>query len=237
MYPWVRNNNNKKWKKTQCFGTRQRSWLHINMSVLNATEFCYVNFTSMFSLERERTQGATIVLIIKGMHLCAQIGMDNLRKELQNTGAEGRDLIFTEYPWYRLNFYHVRVITPLLKRTALKRAFNCSHEWINDLPSGNTNEKFPMRFWFARPCHVDLSISENAASVQVRDITASGLSFLSGSENSRNRDTVHFWTAWQVSILLEKEKNYILLKIVHQLLSHSPLSKLAHRHGLHYFKT
>lgn len=168
MYPWVRNNNNKKWKKTQCFGTRQRSWLHINMSVLNATEFCYVNFTSMFSLERERTQGATIVLIIKGMHLCAQIGMDNLRKELQNTGAEGRDLIFTEYPWYRLNFYHVRVITPLLKRTALKRAFNCSHEWINDLPSGNTNEKFPMRFWFARPHHIDLSISENAASVQVQ---------------------------------------------------------------------
>lgn len=74
------------------------------MNVLNATEFCYVNFTSMFSLERERTQGATIVLIIKGMHLCAQIGMDNLQKELKNTGAEERDLIFTEYPWYSLNF-------------------------------------------------------------------------------------------------------------------------------------
>jgi len=74
----------------------------------------------MFSLERERTQGATIVLIIKGMHLCAQIGMDNLRKELQNTGAEGRDLIFTEYPWYRLNFYHVRVITPPSKKNSIK---------------------------------------------------------------------------------------------------------------------
>ena len=73
-------------------------------------------------------QGATIVLIIKGIHLCAQIGMDNLRKGPQNTGPEKRDLIFTEYPWYHLNFYHVHVITPLLKRTALKRVFNCSHE-------------------------------------------------------------------------------------------------------------
>lgn len=65
------------------------------------------------------------------MSMHAQIGVENLQKQPQNTDAAvitaARDLIFTEHPWSCLNFYHVHVITPPLKRTSL-RLFNCSDE-------------------------------------------------------------------------------------------------------------